>query len=84
MKLLKHSRDKEGDFQERVLLHIPVGLLIGIPLLGYPLLRLFEKYELNEDLHTEDEAWKDFCGAMIGTTITILIVLAVVICLFWS
>jgi len=75
MKILRHDHDGIGDFQKRVLLHIPVGLLIGVPLLGYPLLKLFLAYEENEDVHLQDEAWKDYFGAMIGVSITILILL---------
>ncbi|KKL98833.1 hypothetical protein LCGC14_1820450 [marine sediment metagenome] len=69
---LKHVRDTKGDYQMRVLIHIPVGLLIGIPFLGYPLLRLFCAYQESEDRHETDKAWKDYAGAMVGASITIL------------
>ena len=81
MKILKHEKDKTGDFQQRVFIHIPIGLLIGIPILGHPLLKIFLEYEKNEDLHTSDEAWKDFFGAMIGASITILLLLGLIILL---
>ena len=70
MKLLTHERDKVGDFQRRALLHIPIGILIGIPLFGSPLEKLFIKYEENEDKWVKDQAWKDYFGAMVGTAIT--------------
>ena len=66
MKILKHSRDKTGDFQSRVLLHIPIGMLMAIPLIGNGLRDLFMDYESNEDKWTSDEAWKDLFGAMVG------------------
>ena len=78
MKLLSHNRDKVGDFQKRVLIHIPIGLLLGIPLLGLPLLIVFVHYEENEDSHTSDEAWKDYYGALAGMTITTILSLVVV------
>jgi len=69
-KVFKHNRDDEGDFGIRAIIHIPIGFLMGvlsiIPFTGYGLLQLFLKYERNEDAHTEDEAWKDIFGAMIG------------------
>ena len=70
MPLLNHGRDKVGDFQKRVLIHIPIGLLIGVPLFGIPILVLFVRYEQNEDLHTKDQAWKDYAGAIVGSVIT--------------
>lgn len=60
---ITHPRDDEGDYGIRVVIHIPTGLLIGLGLLSK---ELFLKYERNEDAHTEDEAWKDIAGAMIG------------------
>ena len=75
-KILKHPRDKVGDYQRRVLIHIPIGLLIGIPILGYPVLKLFIRYEENEDAHTKDQAWKDYAGAIAGACITVIITIA--------
>jgi len=70
---LKHDRDKVGDFSKRVLLHIPIGFVIGAVFpLSFPLLWLFIKYEENEDLHTKDEAWKDYFGAMVGSSLGLL------------
>jgi len=57
---------------KRTLLHIPVGLLIGIPVLGWSLAYLFVFYERNEDRHIRDQAWIDTFGALIGTAVTIL------------
>lgn len=64
-----HNQDKDGDFGIRALIHIPIGILISIPVLGWPLAYLFYKYERNEDIHTEDEAWKDIFGALVGFVI---------------
>lgn len=74
-KHITHNRDNEGDFGYRVLLHIPIGLLIGIPILGNNIAKLFTKYEENEDKWVKDQAWKDYFGAMIGGTITIILIL---------
>lgn len=63
MKLLRHDRDEVGDYQSRVLLHILPGFLMGL-LPG--LSGLFIRYEENEDVHTKDQAWKDYAGAMYG------------------
>ena len=78
-KWLTHSRDKTGDFGYRAFLHIPIGLLIGIPLLGLPLLLVFIRYEENEDIHTKDEAWKDYFGAIIGAVISTLVITGLLI-----
>ena len=74
-----HSRDDEGDFGIRALIHIPVGFLIGLTFpLSYPLLITLLKYERNEDAHTEDEAWKDLFGAMIGEVIGLLVLMSII------
>ena len=74
--MLKHERDLVGDYQKRFLMHIGIGMLAGIPLLGYPIIQLFIRYEENEDVHTQDQAWKDYAGAICGAIIMELIVLA--------
>ena len=71
MRLLKHDRDKVGDFQRRALLHLPVGFLCAASTLGHWVLPLiltagFIFYEKNEDLHTRDQAWKDTFGWLLG------------------
>lgn len=80
MPFLKHERDKVGDFQPRVLLHIPIGFIMGltsvIPFVGYGLTRLFIRYEENEDIHTKDQAWKDYFGALVGFTAASIVILA--------
>ena len=78
-KHITHNRDDEGDYGHRVMLHIPVGMLIGIPIIGIPMLQLFIRYEENEDKHVKDEAWKDYAGAMIGTAITSVIILVLIL-----
>ena len=78
---IKHNRDSEGDFGVRMLLHIPIGLLIGLTFpLSFPIAWLFIRYEENEDLHTKDEAWKDYFGAIVGCSIGIVtLAIAVII-----
>ena len=72
MKFLTHERDNVGDFQKRVLLHMPAGLVIGIPVIGWAFAYIFKAYEENEDLHTKDQAWKDYFGALVGAAIPTL------------
>lgn len=83
MKFLKHERDKVGDFQKRVFLHIPIGFIViisalGHPLLPLPLVWLFIRYEENEDVHTQDQAWKDYFGAIIGAVMASLTIICLV------
>ena len=79
-KLITHSRDDEGDFGSRVVQHIPIGFLIGLTFpLSYPLLKLFIRYEENEDKHIKDEAWKDYFGAMVGVACGIIMLIGVVL-----
>ena len=72
---LSHDRDTSDppDFGVRVLMHIPIGFVIGLfaPLPGLCLATayLFKFYERNEDAHHEDEAWKDTFGALVGIVI---------------
>ena len=90
MKLLTHSRDKLGDFQSRVLLHIPIGFIIVASCLAHwsitiALCYIFVRYEENEDVHEQDKAWKDYFGAIVGgviasATILILKILEVIQC----
>jgi len=84
MKIIKHERDKIGDFQKRVLIHIPIGLLIGIPIIGKPVKDLFIEYENNEDLHTKDQAWKDYYGASVGASIMQVLIIGALIYLIIS
>jgi len=83
MKLLKHERDKIGDFQRRVLLHIPIGFIIGlasvVPFVGSTLAQLFIRYEENEDVHTRDEAWKDYFGALTGFVLAVVIIIGLLV-----
>lgn len=79
--ILKHKRDTVGDFQPRVLIHIPIGFLIIISVLAHwsipiCLTLLFLLYQKNEDIHTSDEAWKDLFGAIVGAIIAGLFILA--------
>jgi len=78
LNMIRHPRDDEGDFGVRAIQHVIVGLLIGVPLLGYPLLKLFIRYEENEDKHVKDEAWKDYFGAMVGAAITEVAIVALI------
>lgn len=82
-RIITHNRDTEGDFGIRVLIHIPIGILIGIPFIGRNIKDLFIRYEENEDLHTKDQAWKDYAGAMVGAAITTVVVAIIVIIIVW-
>jgi len=65
--IITHPRDKVKDFGIRTLMHIPVGFLMGMsPIPGDKFVDLFIFYQMNEDRHTEDQAWKDVNGALIG------------------
>ncbi len=69
-RLITHNRDDEGDFGIRVLIHIPIGFFMGLLLFNdQGLINMFLKYERNEDAHTQDEAWKDIFGALVGFVI---------------
>ncbi len=82
MKLLKHERDLVGDYQKRVLIHIPIGFLIGVAFpLSYPILLLFIRYEENEDMWVKDRAWKDYAGAIAGAIVGLLTLIGII---FWS
>jgi uncharacterized protein YqgC (DUF456 family) len=77
-KIIKHNRDREGDFGVRVLMHIPIGFMIGFLLVFYPpagigLLLLFLVYEWTEDWRVHDHAWKDLFGGLVGCVVGILI-----------
>ena len=76
---ITHTRDKDGDYGIRVLLHIPIGLLMGVPVLGYQLMQLFFFYEKNEDKWTSDQAWKDTAGALFGMAVTVIVLIGLVI-----
>ena len=79
-KHFRHERDKVGDSGFRAFLHIGVGYLIGATFpLSYPLLLLFVRYQENEDKWTEDKAWKDYAGAMIGAGLGLLTEVGVII-----
>jgi hypothetical protein len=78
-KIITHPRDKEGDYGIRVLMHVPIGLIMGIPVIGYQLMRLFFFYEKNEDRWTSDQAWKDTAGALVGMSITVVVIIGLCI-----
>ena len=86
-KHLTHNRDDAGDFGIRVLLHIPIGIWMGIlsilPFVGYGLLQLFLKYERNEDAHTADEAWKDIFGAIVGYILGTILLFVAILLILW-
>lgn len=76
-RLITHNRDSVGDFGIRVVLHIPVGFLIGFLLVfsslaGIGLLLLFLVYEWTEDWRVQDHAWKDLFGGMVGCVVGII------------
>ena len=81
-RLLTHSRDTAGDFGSRVVIHIPLGFLIGVTFpVSVPLLLLFIRYEENEDVHTKDQAWKDYFGALVGCALGLVTEVTLVIML---
>lgn len=52
---------------KRLLLHIPIGLVMGLyPLPDTALSNLFIFYERNEDRWIKDQAWLDTKGALWG------------------
>lgn len=61
-------------------MHIPIGLLTGIPIIGRPLQGTFHLYEKNEDRHTKDQAWVDLTGELVGN---VIIELAIISGLVW-
>jgi len=63
-----------------MLMHIPIGFVIGLLFpLTYPALKLFIRYEENEDVHTKDQAWKDYAGAIAGAIMGNLTVAGIII-----
>lgn len=72
MKFITHSRDKAGDFQARALIHIPIGIIMSIPVFGWGLIPLFIYYEHSEDYWTHDFAWKDVYGSIVGFVLGII------------
>jgi len=77
-KHLTHNRDKDGDFGIRVVIHVPVGIVIGIllvicPIAGLGLVLLFGLYEWTEDWRVQDHAWKDLFGALCGCIIGVVV-----------
>ena len=71
-RVITHCRDTADppDFGIRVIVHIPIGFFLGLLLFNdWALTYLFKFYERNEDAHTEDQAWKDTFGAMVGFVI---------------
>ena len=73
-KLITHNRDTAGDFGVRVVIHIPIGFLMGIPVLGWGLIPLFIFYQKSEDRWVSDQAWKDVFGALVGFVIAMLMI----------
>ena len=76
---IKHPRDKVGDYQERFLIHFPLGLMMSIPVLGWGLIWLFVYYEWSEDYWVHDFAWKDVAGAIGGYAFGTLIWITLII-----
>ena len=76
---LTHNRDKVGDYGIRFVIHVPIGILLSIPILSWGLIILFKAYQRNEDLHTEDQAWKDVFGAMVGYVMGMSVIIILVV-----
>lgn len=58
----------------RILIHIPHGLAISAIWYWHPggaiaTLVLFSLYELNQDRHKADEAYRDLLGALVGALV---------------
>ena len=84
MNWLKKLLNNEGRKQPitlldawRIIMHIPVGILIGLLLeqswgqviIGLVFAWMWIKYELNEDRHLKDKAFKDIFGTLVGLAI---------------
>lgn len=80
-KLITHNRDTVGDFGSRVVLHIPIGIIMSLPVIGWGLIALFIRYEDSEDFWTHDRSWKDYAGAVTGCVIGVLAQIAIAIIL---
>ena len=78
-KLITHNRDVVGDFGSRAVLHIPVGIVMSIPILGWGLIALFIYYEKNEDKWVQDVAFKDVYGALVGYVLGMITLIGVVL-----
>jgi len=76
---ITHNRDTAGDFGIRAVIHFPIGFYMGLLDWLNGCVRLFIFYEKNEDLHTQDQAWKDTAGALAGWIVGRLILTAAVI-----
>lgn len=60
----------------RAVIHFPHGVIAAIchadppgiisPIFGWGIIAWFVVYEINEDRHIKDQAWKDLLGAMCG------------------
>lgn len=64
----------------RIALHFPIGLLVAFAIevsgvLSVMLFLCFLVYEVNEDWHIRNGAYKDIAGALIGIFVGIIILL---------
>jgi len=69
----------------RVLLHIPVGLVVGFTYFAHwvfpiVLAYLFWQYEKNQDKDIHDHAWKDVKGVIWGAAVVGVIVAILTLC----
>ena len=80
-KHLTHNRDEVGDYGIRLVIHIPHGLIMSIPILGWSLIPIFMAYQKSESYYTADQGWKDHAGAITGIIIGVLVQIAVGIAL---
>jgi hypothetical protein len=81
-----HTRDTAvpRDFGVRALIHIPIGIYMGLFDWSNGLAYLFYKFERNEDVHTEDQAWKDIYGSIIGWVIgRSILITGILILIIW-
>ena len=62
------------DILDRVLLHVPIGIFsVCLIFLHWSAVLaftgMFLAYELNDDRHSKDQAWKDVYGWLVGAAI---------------
>lgn len=75
-RLFRHERDRHGDYGYRAFLHFWLGLVMGIPFLGWAIIPIFVAYEESEDKHVHDRAWLDYAGALTGMVVMALLLTA--------
>ena len=79
-----HVRDEVGDYGIRMLIHVPVGIFLGLTYpLSHDFLIILKEYQNNECLYTKDQAWKDYAGVLNGIPIGRTIQLTIIGIFLW-